>query len=108
VYVYVAFVASSPLLTFLSVLELCRPPDLNEARVRKCILALSGAKIVKSDNSTVRVSYVVPSYGSDFDVRERYCINGLVHQILDDLALRVVKRRGLGGNHSSGHWISMR
>jgi hypothetical protein len=78
-------VASRPILTLLSVLELCRPPDLNEARVRKCILALSGAKIVKSDNSTVRHSYIVPSYESDFDVRGQYCINGLVHQILDDL-----------------------
>jgi hypothetical protein len=29
-------------------------PDLNEARARKCVLALAAAKIVRSDNSTVR------------------------------------------------------
>lgn len=38
-----------------SVTELIRPPDLNQARVNKCLIALVNRKIVQKDNSTVRV-----------------------------------------------------
>lgn len=36
-----------------TVLELVKPPDLNQARVNKCLIALVNRKIVKKDNSTV-------------------------------------------------------
>lgn len=31
-----------------------KPPDLNQARVNKCLIALVNRKIVRKDNSTVR------------------------------------------------------
>lgn len=37
-----------------SVLEFVKPPDLNQARVNKCLIALVNRKIVQKDNSTVR------------------------------------------------------
>lgn len=37
-----------------SVLDLVTPPDLNQARVNKCLIALVNRKIVQKDNSTVR------------------------------------------------------
>ena len=40
----------------LSVLELVKPPDLNQARVNKCLIALVNRKIVQKDNSTVRLT----------------------------------------------------
>ncbi|EIN08265.1 hypothetical protein PUNSTDRAFT_143905 [Punctularia strigosozonata HHB-11173 SS5] len=33
------------------------PPDLNEARARKCLLALAASKLIQSDNSTGTVLY---------------------------------------------------
>jgi DASH complex subunit DAM1 len=36
------------------VLDLVAPPDLNQARVNKCLIALVNRKIVQKDNSTVR------------------------------------------------------
>jgi hypothetical protein len=33
--------------------DLVTPPELNEARARKCILALGAAKLTRNDNSTV-------------------------------------------------------
>ena len=33
-----------------------KPPDLNQARVNKCLIALVNRKIVQKDNSTVRAS----------------------------------------------------
>ena len=39
-----------------------KPPDLNQARVNKCLIALVNRKIVRKDNSTVRlISSVMPS-----------------------------------------------
>ena len=32
-----------------------KPPDLNQARVNKCLIALVNRKIVRKDNSTVRL-----------------------------------------------------
>jgi DASH complex subunit DAM1 len=37
--------------------ELIRPPDLNQARVNKCHIALVNRKIVQKDNSTGNVLY---------------------------------------------------
>ncbi|GJE87328.1 DASH complex subunit Dam1-domain-containing protein [Phanerochaete sordida] len=37
--------------------ELIRPPDLNQARVNKCLIALVNRKIVRKDNSTGSVLY---------------------------------------------------
>lgn len=38
-------------------LELVKPPDLNNARVNKCLIALVNRKVVKKDNSTGSVLY---------------------------------------------------
>ncbi|EIW78211.1 hypothetical protein CONPUDRAFT_167271 [Coniophora puteana RWD-64-598 SS2] len=38
-------------------LELITPPDLNQARVNKCLIALVNRKIVRKDNSTGTVLY---------------------------------------------------
>lgn len=40
-----------------SVTELIKPPDLNQARVNKCLIALVNRKIVRKDNSTVSSTY---------------------------------------------------
>lgn len=37
--------------------DLTGPPDLNDARARKCMLALTSAKLTRSDNSTGTVLY---------------------------------------------------
>ncbi|KZT66267.1 hypothetical protein DAEQUDRAFT_715303 [Daedalea quercina L-15889] len=39
------------------ILELVKPPDLNQARVNKCLIALVNRKIVQKDNSTGAVLY---------------------------------------------------
>ncbi|EPS96154.1 hypothetical protein FOMPIDRAFT_61872 [Fomitopsis schrenkii] len=39
------------------ILELVKPPDLNQARVNKCLIALVNRKIVRKDNSTGAVLY---------------------------------------------------
>ncbi len=39
------------------VVAFVRPPDLNQARVNKCLIALVNRKIVRKDNSTVRRLY---------------------------------------------------
>lgn len=36
--------------------ELVKPPDLNQARVNKCLIALVNRKLVRKDNSTVCLS----------------------------------------------------
>ncbi|KAI0083638.1 hypothetical protein BDY19DRAFT_900038 [Irpex rosettiformis] len=41
----------------LPILELVKPPDLNQARVNKCLIALVNRKIVRKDNSTGAVLY---------------------------------------------------
>jgi len=38
-------------------LDLVKPPDLNQARVNKCLIALVNRKAVKKDNSTGTVLY---------------------------------------------------
>lgn len=35
------------------VMDLVKPPDLNQARVNKCLIALVNRKAVKKDNSSV-------------------------------------------------------
>lgn len=40
----------------MAVPEFVKPPDLNQARVNKCLIALVNRKIVRKDNSTVRPS----------------------------------------------------
>lgn len=49
-----------------SVPELVKPPELNQARVNKCLIALVNRKLVQKDNSTVRVLHGlrdIRSYG---------------------------------------------
>ena len=47
---------------FSAVVAFVKPPDLNQARVNKCLIALVNRKIVRKDNSTVRlISSVMPS-----------------------------------------------
>ncbi|KAI0030847.1 hypothetical protein K488DRAFT_71873 [Vararia minispora EC-137] len=41
----------------LKILEFVKPPDLNQARVNKCLIALVNRKIVRKDNSTGVVLY---------------------------------------------------
>ncbi|KAG1748499.1 DASH complex subunit Dam1-domain-containing protein [Suillus paluster] len=41
----------------LKLIELIKPPDLNQARVNKCLIALVNRKIVQKDNSTGSVFY---------------------------------------------------
>ena len=38
-----------------TVVAFVKPPDLNQARVNKCLIALVQRKIVSKDNSTVSV-----------------------------------------------------
>jgi len=38
-------------------LDLVSPPDLNQARVNKCLIALVNRKIVQKDNTTGTVLY---------------------------------------------------
>ena len=37
--------------------EFIRPPDLNQARVNKCLIALVNRKLVQKDNSSGAVLY---------------------------------------------------
>jgi len=39
------------------ILELVKPPDLNQARVNKCLIALVNRKVVRKENSTGSVLY---------------------------------------------------
>lgn len=41
----------------IKLIELIRPPDLNQARVNKCLIALVNRKIVQKENSTGTVLY---------------------------------------------------
>jgi len=41
----------------LKLIEMIVPPDLNQARVNKCLIALVNRKIVTKDNSTGTVLY---------------------------------------------------
>jgi hypothetical protein len=47
------------------VMDCIVPPDLNEARVRKCLLALTASKIVRSDNSTVSCLTILREWPTD-------------------------------------------
>lgn len=46
--------SNNPLEHSVSVLDLVSPPDLNQARVNKCLIALVNRKVVQKENSTVR------------------------------------------------------
>lgn len=48
------FIIHGIVLTQSSVPDLIKPPDLNQARVNKCLIALVNRKAVQKDNSTVR------------------------------------------------------
>jgi hypothetical protein len=43
------------------------PPDLNQARVNKCLIALVNRKIVTKDSSTVSVRLLLTRYDADED-----------------------------------------
>lgn len=51
------------------VIELVKPPDLNQARVNKCLIALVNRKIVRKDNSTVS-----PQHGAQYTLQS-HCHN---------------------------------
>ena len=40
------------------------PPELNQARVNKCLIALVNRKIVRKDNSTVCIIFVALKYSN--------------------------------------------
>lgn len=42
------------------VIELIKQPDLPQARVNKCLIALVNRKVVRKDNSTVCVPNMLP------------------------------------------------
>ena len=46
--------SGSELMVLHAVLDLVAPPDLTQARVNKCLIALVNRKIVTKENSTVR------------------------------------------------------
>ena len=46
-------------LTLWKVTDLIAPPDLNQARVNKCLIALVNRKIVLKENSTVCIIFAV-------------------------------------------------
>ena len=52
----------------MSVLELVKPPDLNQARVNKCLIALVNRKIVTKENGTVCSPSSFPFLYSDVRV----------------------------------------
>jgi hypothetical protein len=62
------------------VLDLIAPPDLNQARVNKCLIALVNRKIVQKDNSTVRTLALLSfRINLTWLRRELFCIDGKGH-----------------------------
>lgn len=49
-----------------AVIELVKPPDLNQARVNKCLIALVNRKIVRKENSTVGHNHSNNTHSPDF------------------------------------------
>lgn len=64
---------------FVIVLEFIKPPDLNQARANKCLIALVNRKIVQKNNSTVRLlSGCTLAIGiQNLVFRELFCITGM-------------------------------
>lgn len=61
----------------LAVLDMVKPPDLNQARINKCVIALVNRKVVTKDNSTVSLCYLFYkclSYERNF--RVLFCTTG--------------------------------
>ena len=59
------------------VTDLIAPPDLNQARVNKCLIALVNRKIVLKENSTVCIIFVALSLSNVFMfLRGLSCITG--------------------------------
>ena len=56
--------------------DLIKPPDLNQARVNKCLIALVNRKIVTKENSTVRLRGFFLQAKTDRVLRELHCITG--------------------------------
>jgi hypothetical protein len=50
-----------------AVLDLIAPPDLNQARVNKCLIALVNRKVVQKDNSSVSFP-LQPAYRMSFSI----------------------------------------
>ena len=58
--------------------EFIKPPDLNQARVNKCLIALVNRKIVHKDSSTVRANTESPfPLFSPYMPRVPFCIIGM-------------------------------
>jgi hypothetical protein len=56
----------------IAVIEMIVPPDLNQARVNKCLIALVNRKIVTKDNSTVS--------GKKISIRRRHVMLSAPHR----------------------------
>ena len=56
--------------------DLIKPPDLNQARVNKCLIALVNRKIVTKENSTVRLQGFSLQAKTDRVLRELHSITG--------------------------------
>ena len=50
--------APQSILTLWKVTDLIAPPDLNQARVNKCLIALVNRKVVNKENSTVCIIFI--------------------------------------------------
>ena len=61
-----------------SVIDLITPPNLNQARVNKCLIALVNRKIVQKDNSTVCAisGYYILHIMLTWQCRGLFCIDG--------------------------------
>ena len=71
---------STIFLTLWKVTDLIVPPELNQARVNKCLIALVNRKIVHKENSTVCIIFVALRYLILSNVlRGLSCITGRVY-----------------------------
>jgi len=71
------YMRTAPLtLPLLEVTDLITPPDLNQARVNKCLIALVNRKVVQKDNSTVRVFIYLSGDRVQRFYRELFYITG--------------------------------
>ena len=68
-------IASCSDVTF-SVTDLIKPPDLNQARVNKCLIALVNRKVVVKESSTVSFLQYFSQLLVHINFREQSCTTG--------------------------------
>ena len=54
---FITFIHSQITHLFMSVTDLIKPPDLSQARVNKCLIALVNRKAVQKENNTVHINF---------------------------------------------------